>query len=101
MFYIVVILIFMTMDIVEIISEFKAEIPGIKGGVKCRIEKSLREGDEYPYSFVLSHYFSGTKDAGIYYPNNTYKTYETTKEMLFAYLKGFSSFFRVEDNFEY
>ncbi|EKB03897.1 hypothetical protein HMPREF9711_02082 [Myroides odoratimimus CCUG 3837] len=89
------------MDIVKIVSEFKADVPGIKGGVKCRIEKSLRVGDSCPYSFVLSYYFSGTKDAGIYYPTSEYETYETAKEMLFAYLKGFSDCFKVEKNLEY
>jgi hypothetical protein len=89
------------MRIFEIISEFRADVPGVEKEVKCRIMKSMRKDNEFPFYFELSHYYSGTERSGVYYPECSYETYEITKTMLFAYMEAFNTSFKVEENLNY
>jgi len=81
----------MTTYLYEVIKEYVLIVEDLNHSVRGRITKLIKKSEAEEFHWDISHNYSPSESAGIYYPSKkTTSLFDETEFLLLEYMKGFT-----------
>ena len=88
-------------EIYETVKEYSLFVDGLEFEIHARISKKVKPNGDSDFEWKISHYCKPSESAGgAYIPSlQTGNTFEETQNLLFGYLKSFTSIGVISNNY--